>query len=197
MRSRLPSSGAPWERLLRKENRMCLSLALPNHCIRNRNVTICNAYFRCALIFQPRPWNFYWGSTNFWPSHTFLWNSSFWSIFPLQEKPVVLPGVADSPGRAKGSLVILCGCDGCSTLWWPQGSPHHDIARLKLKTGPVPVSQKSRISASLKSVKAVRGWQHLSQTLSHNLAVIESSPESLSLENEKWAVSYISNQKWA
>lgn len=165
--------------------------------MRNRNATICNAYFRCALIFQPRPWNFYWESTNFWPSHMLLWNSSFWSIFPLQKKPVVLSGVADNTGRTKGSLVILCGCDSYSTqLSTPQGSAHHDIARLKLKVGPVSVSQ-SRHSASPESVNAVRGWQRLFQTLSHNLAVIESSPESLSLENEKWAVSYISNQKWA
>lgn len=108
----------------------------------------------------------------------------------------MLTGVADSTGRTKGSFVILCGCDSYSTRWWPQGSPHHDIARLKLKVGPVSVSQ-SRHSASLESAKTVRGWQPLSQTLSHNLAVIESSPESLSMENEKWAVSYISNQKWA
>lgn len=81
-------------------------------------------------------------------------------------------------------------------LFTPQGSAHHNIARLKLKAGPVPVSP-SRHSASPESVKTVRGWQRLSQTLSHNLAVIESSPESFSLENEKWAASYISNQKWA
>lgn len=93
-------------------------------------------------------------------------------------------GKQRTEGRTKGSLVILCRCDSCSTQWWPQGSPHHGIARLQLKAGPVAVSQ-SRQSASLESVKTVRGWQHLSQTLSHNSAVIESSPESLSLENEK------------
>lgn len=131
------------------------------------------------------------------PSHMLLWNSCFWSIFLLQEKPVVLTGVADSTGRTKGSFVILCGCDSYSTqLFTPQGSAHHDIARLKLKAGPVPVSQ-CRHSASLEPVKTFRGWQRLPLTLSHNLAVIESSPESFSLENEKWAVSYISKQKWA
>lgn len=72
----------------------------------------------------------------------------------------------------------------------------HGGARLNLKVGPVPVTQ-SRHSASLQSLKAVREWQRSSQTLSHNLAVIESSPESLGLENEKWAVSYISDQKRA
>lgn len=41
--------------------------ALPRHCIRIRDVTICHAYFRCALIFQPRPWNFYWESMKFLP----------------------------------------------------------------------------------------------------------------------------------
>lgn len=108
----------------------------------------------------------------------------------------MLTGVADGTGKPKGSFVILCGSDSSSTEWWPQSSPHHGVARLKLEVGPVLMPYKQTFGLTRVCEDCQRAAT-FTPTLSHNLAVTESSPESLGLETVKNGLSHISDQKWA